>query len=68
MSDFMITIGILKVMFSTLLFVSALLIALNRSSVQDYFERYITNKKLSNLHVAVVTGESFHLSHNPRNC
>lgn len=68
MSDFMITIGILKVMFSTLLFVSALLIALNRSSVQDYFERYITNKKLSNLHVAVVTGEYFHLSHNPRNC
>lgn len=55
MSDFMITIGIMKVMFSTLLFVTALLIALNRSSVQDYFERHIT-KKVKDLHVAVVTG------------
>lgn len=65
MSDFMITIGILKVMFSTLLFVTALLIALNRASVQDYFERHITNKKIANLRVAVVTGESIHLSHYP---
>lgn len=52
MSDFMITIGIMKVMFSTILFVTALLIALNRSSVQQYFEKHISKKKV---HVAVAT-------------
>lgn len=51
----MITIGVMKVMFSTLLFVSALLLALNRTSVQNYFERNITNKKVKDVHVAVVT-------------
>lgn len=54
----MITIGVMKVMFSTLLFVAALLIALNRTSVQDYFEKHVTEKKVKDLHVAVVTGQS----------
>lgn len=55
MSDFMITVGIMKVMFSTILFITALLIALNRSSVQQYFEKHISKKKVKDLHVAVVT-------------
>ena len=56
MSDFMITIGILKTMSSTLLFVASLLLCLNRTSVQNYFEEHITNKKVTDVHVAVVTG------------
>lgn len=53
----MITIGVLKVMGSTLLFVTALLFALNRSSVQEYFEKYITKTKTTGFQYAVVTGE-----------
>lgn len=57
MSDFMISVGVIKVMGSCLLFVTALLFALNRSAVQEYFEKYITRNKPADFAVAVVTGE-----------
>lgn len=53
----MITVGVIKVMGSSLLFVAALLFALNRSAVQVYFEKYITRSKTTGFAVAVVTGE-----------
>lgn len=56
MSDFMITIGICKTMLSTLLFVTALLLALNRTSVQDYFQKNITKKRPDDWQEAVITG------------